>query len=80
MNPCQARKLAKLQAQLQDAQVASGLVREELIESLGDMLCGSGNGPSPEALLNFRRIELIEKVARRELSRFVAELAMNSLS
>lgn len=76
MNPSQARKFVKLRARLADAQAAVSLAREELIESLGDHMCGSGSGPSPEALLNFRRLELIEKVASHSLSKLIAELAV----
>lgn len=80
MTPWETRKFAKLQAHVLEAQTASGLIREELIESLGDMLCGSGHGPSPEAIFNLRRIELIEKYAQRQLSKFVAELTIKQIA
>ncbi len=75
MNSEDAKRLEELIASLSSSHAAVTLARENLIEALGDRMCGSGTGPTPqddEVLAAARRREA---VARRDMARFVATLA-----
>lgn len=75
MNGEDANRLKELRASLSASHAAVRLAREDLIEALGDRMCGSGDGPTPQQLEVLAAARRREAVARRDMARFVATLA-----
>lgn len=69
MNELDAVRLVELQDQLQARQRALQLVREELIERLGDHMCCGSGGPTRADLKALAR-------ARRKVAQVQGELAV----
>ncbi len=80
MNGEDANRLKELRASLSASHAAVTLAREDLIEALGDRMCGSGDGPTPQQLEVLAAARRREAVARRDMARFVATLAPASSS
>jgi hypothetical protein len=69
VSPKNAQHLEKLQARLTVSRTAVRVARENLIEALGDHMCGSGGGPTPEdlralALASSREAKLLLELAK----------------
>ena len=57
-------ELEKLRSRMVNSRAATAAWRELLIESLGDRLCGSGEGPTPEQMQTLSSLEQSEQRAR----------------
>ncbi|VTU14281.1 hypothetical protein SRS16CHR_01014 [Variovorax sp. SRS16] len=57
-------ELERLRRMLHSAEAAVADWRERLIESLGDRMCGSGQGPAPEDLATLAALQAEEQRAR----------------
>jgi hypothetical protein len=68
MNEKDAARLVELQAQIKASQLARQLVREDLIERLGDHMCCGSGGPTRADLKALAR-------ARRNVAQAQGELA-----
>jgi hypothetical protein len=74
MDAEQARTIVSLEARCHACHAAMCAMRDLLIEALGDFLCGSGCGPSVEALWAFEEAEFLEAIARLELKVYQAAI------
>ena len=70
-------ELEKLRSTMVSSRAATLAWRELLIESLGDRLCGSGCGPTPEQIQTLASLEAAE---RRAFERYLMFLASTSLN
>ena len=70
-----AHRLDELSASLSSSHAAVQFARENLIEALGDHMCGNGDGPTPQDLEALAAARRIEAMARVDIARFVAALA-----
>jgi hypothetical protein len=70
-------ELERLRSKMVSSRAATLAWREMLIESLGDRLCGSGGGPTPEQIETLARLEEAEQ---RALERYLSFLASSSLN
>ena len=64
-------QVARLHLAVEAAARAVALHREQLVESLGDRMCGSGWGPGPAEVEALAALEQVERAARRRLSHFL---------
>ncbi|MDR6535561.1 hypothetical protein [Variovorax soli] len=62
-------ELEKLRASVVSSRAAVVAWRELLIESVGDRLCGSGEGPTPEQIQTLSSLERAEQQARERYVR-----------
>jgi hypothetical protein len=79
VSPKDAESLATLMACLEAGRAAVRLARVELIEALGDHLCGGGPGPEPAELEAFEQARQAEARLERELADLAIVLAMACL-
>ncbi|RZI59857.1 MAG: hypothetical protein EOP14_03510 [Pseudomonas sp.] len=79
MDAEQVRTIASLEARCHVCHAIMCSMRDLLIEALGDFLCGSGYGPSVEALWAFEEAEFLEALARLELTVYKAAIKTQGL-
>ncbi|VTU29650.1 hypothetical protein H6CHR_03237 [Variovorax sp. PBL-H6] len=70
-------ELERLRSKLVSSRAAAVAWRELLIESLGDCLCGSGSGPTPEQIQTLASLEEAEQRALEHYLRFLASTSLN---
>ena len=70
-------ELERLRSEMVSSRAATVAWRERLIESLGDRLCGSGGGPTPEQI---QTLACLEEAEQRALERYLRFLASTSLN
>lgn len=68
-------ELEKLRLALASSHGAAAAWREQLIESLGDHMCGSGRGPTPEDIRGLLCLEQAEQQALERYARFLLHIA-----
>ena len=69
-------ELERLRLALASSHGAASAWREQLIESLGDHMCGSGGGPTPNDIRGLLRLEQAEQQALERYARFLLQVAM----
>ncbi len=70
-------ELERLRSEIVSSRAATVAWRELLIESLGDRLCGSGGGPTPEQI---QKLACLEEAEQRALERYLMFLVSTSLN
>jgi hypothetical protein len=70
-------ELERLRSEMVSSRAATVAWRELLIESLGDRLCGSGGGPTPEQIQTLARLEEAEQQALECYLRFLASTSLD---
>jgi hypothetical protein len=68
---------ARLRLAAEAAARAVALHREQLVESLGDRMCGSGWGPDAAEIEALAELERAERAARRRLSHFLGAASVS---
>jgi hypothetical protein len=68
-------ELERLRMALASSHGAAAAWREQLIESLGDHMCGSGRGPTPEDIRGLLCLEQAEQRALERYARFLLKVA-----
>ena len=63
MDACDQAELERLRSKMASSRAATVAWRELLIESVGDRLCGSGEGPTPDQLQTLASLERAEQQA-----------------
>ncbi|VTU34784.1 hypothetical protein H4CHR_03489 [Variovorax sp. PBS-H4] len=71
-------ELERLRSTLVSSRAATVAWRELLIESLGDRICGSGRGPTPEQIQTLASLEEAEQRALEHYLRFLASISLNA--
>lgn len=69
-------ELERLRSKVLSTRAATVAWRELLIESLGNRLCGSGGGPTPEQI---QTLASLEEAEQRAVERYLMHLATTSL-
>lgn len=69
-------ELERLRSKMLSSRAATVAWRELLIESLGDRLCGSGDGPTQEQI---QTLACLEEAEQRALERYLRFIASTSL-
>ncbi|GAA4335519.1 hypothetical protein GCM10023165_12040 [Variovorax defluvii] len=75
MTPSDEAELERLRLALASSHGAAAAWREQLIESLGDHMCGSGCGPTPEDIRGLLCLEQAEQQALERYARFLLQIA-----
>lgn len=75
MNAFDEAELDRLRSTMVSNRAATVAWRQRLIESLGDRLCGSGGGPTPDQI---RILASLEEAERLALERYMGFLAASS--
>jgi HEAT repeat protein len=75
-----AKQLAALQDLLSASKASVQEAREVVIEALGDHMCASGSGPTPQHLRALEEARAREAVARHEIARFVVMFAHDAIA
>ncbi|WP_143684857.1 hypothetical protein [Variovorax sp. KK3] len=68
-------ELERLRLALHSSHGAAAAWREQLIEALGDHMCGSGRGPTPEDIRGLLCLEEAEQMALERYARFLLQVA-----
>ena len=71
MDPADKAELERLRSMMVSSRAATAAWREVLIECLGDRMCGSGDGPTPEQLQTLASLEEAEQRALENYLMFV---------
>ena len=69
-------ELERLRSKIASSRAATVAWRELLIESLGDRLCGSGEGPTPDQLQTLASLERAEQQALERYLSFLVSASM----
>ena len=75
-----AKRFAALQDLLSASKASVQDARGVVIEALGDHMCGSGSGPTPQDLRALDEARVQEAVARRKIARFVVRLTRDAMA
>ncbi len=67
-------RLATLRAALSTTQAEVEQLRGQLIESLGDRMCGEGGGPTEEEVAAWQAMSLRHARQQNDLTRLIAEI------
>lgn len=80
MNSHDAKRLEALRATLDATQASLQKTRQDVIEALGDYMCATGAGPTPQDVRELKEVRLRDAAARRDLECFVACFARDLLA
>ena len=69
-------ELERLRSKIASSRAATVAWRELLSESLGDRLCGSGEGPTPDQLQTLASLERAEQQALERYLSFLVSASM----
>jgi len=75
-----AKRLEALRATLDATQASVQKTRQDVIEALGDYMCGTGAGPTPQDVRELKEARLRDAAARRDIECFVACFARDLLA
>lgn len=75
-SPSDQEELKSLRSKMVSSRAATVAWRQLLIESLGDRMCGSGAGPTPEQI---QTLASLERAEQRALERYMLLLVSTSL-
>ena len=75
-----AKQFAALQDLLSASKASVQDARGIVIEALGDRMCGSGSGPTPQDLRALEEARVQEALARREIARFAVRFARDAIA
>ena len=76
MDACDQAELERLRSKMVSSRAATVAWRELLIESVGDRLCGSGEGPTPDQL---RTLASLERAEQQAVERYLLCLVSTSM-